>query len=106
VPQDVHGDAGMNVERSEQRRAGVAGGVHGDPTDTHPVASRLEATVEVPRLERRPVSCREDEAGLLPNSPRRRLAPFLVLPAKNEARRAQIIREADAEAARDGPEAA
>jgi hypothetical protein len=37
----------VDVERGKQRRTGVAGVVHGDPADTGPIASRLEATVEV-----------------------------------------------------------
>jgi hypothetical protein len=67
VPQDLHGDAWMNLERGEQRAACLASAVHGDLGNLSGDDAPIEAAVEISGLDRGSVARREDQAGVDPS---------------------------------------
>lgn len=75
VPQDAHRDSRVDVERGQQRSAGLAGAVNGDPGHPGGNDAAAEATAEVTRLDRRAVPGGEDQAGIYQNGPKGPLAP-------------------------------
>ena len=66
VPQDLHREARVHVERGQQRAACLAGPVHGDRGNLGGGDTPGEAAVEVPRLNRSAVTSREHQAGFDP----------------------------------------
>src|SRR5215813_12453633 len=55
---------GVDVERGQQRSAGLAGAMDGDPGDSGGDDAAVEAAAEVTRLDRRTVPRGEDQAGV------------------------------------------
>ncbi len=66
MPQDTHGYTRVHVERGQQRGAGLAGTVDGDPGNPRSNDAPVEAAVEVARLDRRAVPGGEDQTGVDP----------------------------------------
>jgi len=61
VPQDLHGHPWVHVERGQERAAGFASAVEGDPAHLGAGYPAVETPAEVTRLDRCPASCREHQ---------------------------------------------
>src|SRR5215475_2790047 len=61
MPQDLHGNPRMHVERSQQGAAGLPGAVARDPGNARHRNTAVEATVKVARLNRRTMTGRKDQ---------------------------------------------
>ena len=66
VPKDVQGRTRTQVERTQQRAAGLTCAVDGDPRDTSSDNAAVKAEAEVTRLDRGAVSRGEGQAGINP----------------------------------------
>jgi hypothetical protein len=79
VPQDAHGDPGMNVERRQERGTGAPHAVRFDIPDSGGAAPQHEVPEEVPRLIGRAVARSDDKAGVMPGLADVRLPAALLL---------------------------
>jgi hypothetical protein len=66
MPQDLHGDPGMNLQGGQERSARPARVVHGDPWHLRFGDTAVEAAGEVAWLDRCAVAGGEDQAGAGP----------------------------------------
>ena len=90
VPQDAHGDTRMDVERGQQRGAGLSGAMDGDPGDTGSDDAAIEAPPEVARLDGRAVPGGEDQASINPAISRTVTVGVLLLLSDLQCGHAQI----------------
>ena len=68
MPQDAHRDARVDIEGGQQRGAGLAGAMHGDPRHVGGGDATVEAAAEVPWLEGRAIPGSEHQAGINPGT--------------------------------------
>ena len=66
MPEDLHGDARVNVERGQQRPACMPGVMDPDAADACFGAPGVEGAAEVAGLDRCSLACSEDQAQVLP----------------------------------------
>ena len=80
----------MDVERRQQRGAGLAGAVDGDPRDARGDDAAVEAAVEVPRLDRGAVPGGEHQPGIDPAVSGTIIVGILLFPADVKSSHTQV----------------